>query len=40
MIPFTSIEVEVVSKRLSLRGGYRLEIPVKYLFYGQEKIIQ
>ena len=40
MIPFTSIEVEVVGKRLNRGGGYGLEIPVKYRFYGQEKIVQ
>ena len=40
MIPSTSIEVEVVVKRLNRRGGYELEIPVKYRFYGHEKIAQ
>ena len=40
MIPFTSIEVETVSKRLNRGGGYGLEIPVKYPCYGQEKIVQ
>ena len=40
MIPFTSIEVEVVDKRLKLGGGYGLEIPVKYLFYVQKTIFQ
>ena len=39
-IPFTSIEVEVVGKSLNRGGGYGLEIPVKYRFYGQEKIVQ
>ena len=36
MIPFTSIEVEVVGKRLNRGGDYELEIPVKYRFYGQK----
>ena len=40
MISFTSIEVEVVDKRLNRGGGYGLEIPVKYRFYGQGKIVQ
>ena len=40
MISFTSIEVEVVGKRLRRRGGYVLEIPAKYRFYGQEKIVE
>ena len=40
MIPFTLIEVEVVAKRLNRGGGYRLEIPVKYRFNGQEKVVQ
>ena len=40
MIPFTLIEVQVVVKRLNRWGGYRLEIQVKYRFYGQEKIVQ
>ena len=40
MISFTSFEVEVVGKRLNRGGSYGLEIPVKYCFYGQEKIVQ
>ena len=35
MIPFTSIEAEVVGKRLNREGGYGLKIPVKCRFYGQ-----
>ena len=40
MIPFTSIEVEVIGKMLNRGGSYGMEIPVKYRFYGQEKIVQ
>ena len=40
MILLTSIEVEVVDKRLNRGGGYGLEILVKYRFYGQENIVQ
>ena len=40
MIPFTSIEVKVVGKRLNHGVGYGLKIPVKYRFYGPEKIVQ
>ena len=40
IIPFTSIEVEVAGKRLNRGSDYRREIPVKYRFYGQEKIVQ
>ena len=40
MIPFTSIEAEVVGKMLNRGGDYGLEISVKYRFYGQEKIVQ
>ena len=39
IIPFTSIEVEVVGNRPNRGGGYGLEIPLKYCFYGQEKIV-
>ena len=39
-IPSTAIEVEVLGKRLNRGGGYGLEIPVKYRYYGQEKLIQ
>ena len=36
----TTIEAEVAGKkRLNRGGGYGLEIPVIYRFYGQEKII-
>ena len=38
-IPNTSIEVEVVGKRVNRGGGYGLEIPVIYRFYGPEKLI-
>ena len=40
MILFTSIKVEFISKRLNRGDDYRLEIPVKYRFYDQEKIVQ
>ena len=42
MIPFTSIEVEVLGKRLNhgYGGGYGLKIPLRYLSYGQGKIVQ
>ena len=40
MIPFTSIEVEVVGKTLNRGGGCGLEISFKYRFYGQEKTVQ
>ena len=39
-IPSTTIEVEVLGKRVNRRSGYGLEIPVKYRYYGQEKLIQ
>ena len=38
-VRYTSIEVQVVGKRLNLPGGYDLEIPVIYHFYGQEKLV-
>ena len=38
-VPNTSIEVQVVGKRLNRGGGYGLEIPVIYRFYGQEKLV-
>ena len=38
-VPNTSIEVQVVGKRLNHGGGYGLEIPVIYCFYGQEKLV-
>ena len=38
-VPNTLIEVQVVGKRLNLGGGYGLEIPVIYRFYGQEKLV-
>ena len=38
-IPNTSIEVEVVGKRVNRGGGYGLEIPVLCRFYGPEKLI-
>ena len=36
-LPNTTIEAEVVGKRLNRGGGYGLEIPVIYRFYGKEK---
>ena len=39
-VPSTSIEVEVLGKRVNRGSGYGLEIPVKYRYYGQEKLIQ
>ena len=36
-IPSTAIEVEVLGNRGS---GYGLEIPLKYRYYGQKKLIQ
>ena len=39
-IPFTAIEVEVLGKRVNRGSGYGLQIPVKYRYYGQEKLIQ
>ena len=38
-VPYPSIEVQVVGKRLNLPGGCDLEIPVIYHFYGQEKLV-
>ena len=35
----TSIEVQVVVKRLNSGEGYGLKIPVIYGFYGQEKLV-
>ena len=40
IIPSTVIEVEVLGKRVNCGSGYGLEIPVKYRYYGQEKLIQ
>ena len=40
MILYTPIEIEVVGKRLNHGRGYGLEIPIKYRFYSQEKIVQ
>ena len=39
-VPYTSIEAEVVGKRLNRGGGYGLEIPVQYRFYGPPKALQ
>ena len=36
----TSIEVEVVGKRVNRGGGYGLEIPVAYRFNGLEKLVK
>ena len=38
-VPNTSIEVQVVWKRLNRGGAYGLEIPIIYRFYGQEKLV-
>ena len=38
-VPNTSIEFQVIGKRLNRGGGYGLEIPVIYHFYGQEKLV-
>ena len=40
MVPFTSVKIEAVDKRLNREGGYWRQIPVKYRFYGQDKIAQ
>ena len=40
MIRFTSIGVEVVGKSLKRGWCYKLEIPVNYRFYGEDKIVQ
>ena len=37
ILPLTSVEVEVVSKRLNRGGGYGLEIPDKYCFLRSRK---
>ena len=39
-IPSTTIEAEVLGKRVNRGSGYGLEITVKYRYYGQEKLIQ
>ena len=39
-IPSTAIEVDLLGKRVNRGSGYGLEIPVKYRYYGQEKLIQ
>ena len=36
----TAIELEVLGERVNRKSGYGLEIPVKYRYYGQEKLIQ
>ena len=38
-MPNTYITAEVIGKRLNRGGGYGLEIPVIYHFYGQEKLV-
>ena len=38
-VPNTSIEVQVVGKRLNRGGGCGLDITVIYGFYGQEKLV-
>ena len=38
--PHTSIEVEVVEKRVNRGGGYGLKIPVVYRFNGPEKLVK
>ena len=35
----TSIEVQVVRKKLNRGRAYGFEIPVIYRFYGQEKLV-
>ena len=37
-VPNTSIEVQVVGKRLNRGRGHGLEISVIYRFYGQKKL--
>ena len=37
-VPNTSIEFQVIGKKLNHGGGNGLEIPVIYHFYGQEKL--
>ena len=39
-IPSAAIKVEVLGKRVNCGNGYGQEIPVKYRYYGQEKLIQ
>ena len=39
-IPSIAIEVEVLGKRVNSGSGYGLEIPVKYRYYGKEKLIK
>ena len=39
-VPNTSIEVEVVGKRVNRGGGYGLEIPVVYRFNGPENLVK
>ena len=39
-VPNTSIEVEVIGKRMNRGGGYGLEIPVAYRFNGPEKLVK
>ena len=36
-LPHTSIQTEVVGKRINRGGGYGLEIPVRYNFKGPSK---
>ena len=36
-VPNTSVQAEVIEERVNLGGGYRLEIPVSYHFYGHER---
>ena len=39
-VPNTSIEDEVVGKRVNREGGYGLEIPVAYRINGPEKLVK
>ena len=39
-IPNTAIEVQVVGKRVNRGGGYGLEIPVIYRFFGAERLVK
>ena len=36
-LPNTSVQAEVIGGRTNRGGGYGLEIPVSYHFYGHEK---
>ena len=38
-VPNTLITAEVIRERINRGGGYGLEFPVMYCFYGPEKLI-